>query len=146
MPYFFSFLWLVWFGTTHEVYYLPNCIGYLSSDSFLSCLIRALVPYYYYYYYYYHYYYYYYYYYNSYMAESHISLVKNMAWNNIVKHNSFVVFCDFENGKVNSVFNYRKSCRDVQSKSTIHRDRINMRHLSKHVKLCALDNSILYFC
>ena len=60
-----SFLWLVWFGTdvlvrvyycllwtattlvslsTHAVYYLLNCIGYLSSDSSTSCLIRALVP------------------------------------------------------------------------------------------------------
>ena len=67
MPYFMSFLGLVCYGTdvivsvyycllwnattlvelsTHEVYYLLNCIGYLSSVSSNSCLIRALVPYY----------------------------------------------------------------------------------------------------
>ena len=42
---------LLWTATTllslytHAVYYLLNCIGYLSSDSSTSCLIRALVPY-----------------------------------------------------------------------------------------------------
>jgi len=45
------FYCLLWTATTlvslstHEVFYLLNCIGYLYSDSSTSCLIRALVPY-----------------------------------------------------------------------------------------------------